>query len=105
MKERDFQSKIIRYFRDRTAFVFNIHGGEFQKAGMPDLLILHRAWKGFLELKVDSKVTILQRFKMKEIKARGFPCYVLFPGWIEDENGNHLADYELEGLLGKLIGL
>jgi len=105
MKERDFQSKVIQYFRNKTAFVFNIHGGEFQVAGMPDLLVLHRSWKGFLELKVDSKVTILQRMKMREIKARGFPCFVLYPGWIEDENGNHLADYELENLLQIIIGL
>ncbi len=49
-----------------------------QMAGVPDLLVVHRSWSGFLELKVGTnKLSGIQRKVMKDITARNFPCYVL----------------------------
>ena len=50
MKERDFQSKVKKQLENQGGFVINIHGHSFQKAGLPDLQVIHRKWKGFLEL-------------------------------------------------------
>jgi len=96
MNESQFTKKIITAFKETGAFILKIHGHSMQKSGIPDLLILHPKWKGFVELKIgNGKCSDIQKHQISEIKNRGFPCVVLrwyvenFEEWIriEDENG------------------
>lgn len=75
-EEKKFQRKLIQFVKDRNAFVFNFIGNAFQ-SGVPDLFVAHRYWSGWLELKVDAKVTSQQRHNLTELKKRGQSAYVL----------------------------
>lgn len=78
MKEIDFQSKLIKQFYSQGAWVFNIHGHAWQKSGIPDLLVIHPRFNGFLELKVENReADDLQKKVAKDIKKRLFPAFVV----------------------------
>jgi len=83
MKESAFQSKVIAVLKSRGAWVLNIHGGGdprrgMQKSGVPDLLVIHRKWRGFLELKIKNRdLSPLQKHVCQELVDRWFPVYVL----------------------------
>ena len=49
-KESALQIAMKLALEKSGAFVFNCHGSEFQRAGMPDLWIAHHIWTGWLEL-------------------------------------------------------
>lgn len=105
MREKEFQNKIIEYFRAHTAWVFNIHGSEWQMSGVPDLLIIHRRWRGFLELKMGTKPSDLQKKVIRDIKAREFPAWVLKPDGIYDEDGAFISEWNWGNLLEVLCQL
>jgi hypothetical protein len=72
---------------------------------MPDLLVHHRSWHGYLELKVGRNVVSDdQAHKIKEITDRWFPAFVLYPDRLENEKRMWLADTEAD-LLGVLIAV
>lgn len=77
MRERGpngFQTKMIRIFRTMGRVV-NIEN--LPEAGWPDLLVLTKDWKGFIECKVGSNsLEPSQIVKMKELQGF-FPAYVL----------------------------
>jgi hypothetical protein len=115
MNESVFQSKVIAVLKSRGAWVFNIHGGGdpgrgMQRSGVPDLLVIHRQWKGFLELKVNNrKLMPIQQVVCREIVERWFPVYVLRYNnkfrdmMIEDYSGNKLGPSDFDDLLDNLI--
>lgn len=77
MKESDFQKALTARLKKVGALVFNVHGHGFQEAGWPDLQVYHWVWTGHLELKVNHKVSTLQRIKIRELKKRGASAFVL----------------------------
>ena len=105
-RENDFQADMIEFWESKTGFIFNIHGSEWQKGGMPDLLVHHRRWHGYLELKVGRRVLeSLQKKRIKEIHARWFDAFVIYPNRIEDEEGVTLAAWTWDTLIFVLIEL
>ena len=56
-----------------------IHGNKFQKAGIPDLLLMKEGRAFFIEVKTKSgRVSPLQFAVMKEIeRVASVPCYVV----------------------------
>jgi hypothetical protein len=109
MKENKFQSKLIKKLESQGAWVLNVHGHKWQKSGVSDSLVIHKNWKGFLELKVGkNKVSPLQKAIAEKLIKRGFPCFVvrcvqidaysgiIFDAYnkliIEDYNGNILCE-------------
>ena len=107
-----FQQKVIEQLEKQTALIFNIHGHRMQKSGWPDLQIIHRRWKGFLELKCEKyEASALQRIVAAKIELRGTSVYVLRcveHKYLNPELYNALADplfnyYTLENFQGDII--
>jgi len=115
MKESLFQNKVIKALRERGAWILNIHGGGdpsrgMQMSGVPDLLVIHRRWKGFLELKIgDRKLSPIQLLTCTAIAERQFSVYILRYNsefedmMIEDYCGNKLGPSDYDDLLDNLI--
>lgn len=78
MKERNFQTLLVKALRDSGAIVFNIHGHAMQVAGIPDLYVAHTIWIGWLELKTGTnKITILQSRALKQLEDRGVDAVII----------------------------
>lgn len=82
-RESTIVAKIMKAATAAGWYVVKLHGGAFQKAGIPDLLCIRRGKAAFLEVKVPglgrkSEPTPLQRRRMDEIMAKGeAPCFVV----------------------------
>ena len=72
MRESALQRQIIRYLRERGAYVFKVVGSPLQQRGTPDLLV---CWQGkfiALEIKVPGeKATLLQDHEIHKIREAG----------------------------------
>ena len=80
MKESAFQAKVIRYFRDRGAYVLNVAGGTQIPKGTPDLLVCYKGRFLALELKTDTGKTMpLQKEKICDIRRADGYARVLRP--------------------------
>ncbi len=78
MRETKFQKAVKEQLESQGAWILNIHGHAMQKAGIPDLHVVHRKWSGYLELKCEKReATELQKEIGRKIIARWYPCYVL----------------------------
>jgi len=78
MRENHFQKKIVKILKDKGCWIMNVHGERMQRRGVPDLLVIGLAWKGFLEIKVgNNKCTEIQKVIMERIEKRNFAVYVL----------------------------
>lgn len=73
-REAVFQKKIIKKLQARGAYVINIWGNGFMKAGIPDLIVCYKGQFLGLELKTDiGVVSELQKAHLKMIdKAKGY---------------------------------
>ena len=72
MLEGKFQSRLMRMFERRGAFVFNVHGHLEQKSGMPDLYVSHPMFRGWLELKTkDHQLEPLQEKQIRDLRRTG----------------------------------
>ena len=77
LRESKFCKRLTSVLYGQCAFTFKIHGHSMQRAGIPDLHIVHRRWAGYLELKVqDNKTSSVQKKVGNEIRDRNYPCYV-----------------------------
>ena len=105
MHENKFQKKVIDALKKRPVFIINLHGHLMQRAGLPDLKIIHSQWHGFLELKVGvNKPNAIQKAVAKKIAARGVPVYIL--RCVEEDYsglGDTYCKYTLEDFKGKVI--
>lgn len=106
MKERDFQKKVKKQLESQAAFVINVHGHRMQISGLPDLQIIHKDWKGWLELKVEKgEASEIQRIQAAKIELRGMPVYVL--RCKEENDVSHFGPqglhYRLENFQGEII--
>lgn len=97
MKENKFQAEVIKALKLQGAWIYNVPGGTFGISGIPDLLVIQKMWKGWLELKSGSgRVSTLQKYNLKECRRRGFPSFVLrwYKGrwWLEDPDEDPIAE-------------
>ena len=113
--ETIFSNRLCKVLESQCAWILNVHGHLLQKSGVPDLQIIHRRWKGFLELKMNKNgASDLQKSVSADIELRGVPCYVFrcvsFDGckschWdeyvytLEDFEGNVVAKIDQLGEL------
>lgn len=109
MKENKFQKQVKKQLENQGAFIINVHGHRLQIAGLPDLQVIHRKWKGWLELKVEkNEASALQRVQAAKIELRGMPVYVLRCVDLRFTCGNPLGidygfEYTLENFQGDVI--
>lgn len=104
MKENKFQTKLKKVLESQCAFVINFHGHLLQRAGLPDLEVIHRRWHGFLELKCGkNKASALQRSVAAAIELRGVPCYVLRCVEQSKDGIPSDGDYTIEDFDGKVL--
>lgn len=68
--------KIIKKLReDYGGFWFKVHGGPYQKAGLPDVIgCLEGQFYGFEVKRPGRKATLLQQKTMEEIARQGGVC-------------------------------
>ena len=125
MKENKFSKDVVKQLKSQAAFDMNFHGHRMQKSGWPDLQVIHRKWKGFLELKCEKyEASSLQRIIAAKIELRGVPIYVLrcvevdptgghwdighpkYEFFLENFQGNVIKPFcDLGSLLDVLVGL
>ena len=80
MRENQFQAKVVRYLRDKGAYVLNVAGGSQIPKGTPDLLVCWRGRFMALELKTDTgRTTELQEDKISDIRSANGYARVLRP--------------------------
>lgn len=78
LSHSQFGQRVSKILKDKGCWLFNIHGERMQKRGVPDLLVIGLAWKGFLEFKIGTdKCKDIQKVQIERITERNFPCYVL----------------------------
>lgn len=77
--ERDIVAAIVRSAKKQGWWIMKIHGGPYQPAGIPDLLLVKEGRALWLEVKQPGKKpTAIQEQRMKEIfTTGGSPCYVV----------------------------
>ena len=80
MKESQFQSQVIKYLKERGAYVLNVAGGTQIPKGTPDLLVCWRGRFIALELKVGKNTTSeLQDYHIDCISESGGVAMVIRP--------------------------
>lgn len=78
--ESRITASITKYLKTLgpDCFYLKIHGGPMQRAGIPDLLVIHRGRWIFLEIKTQrGVVTPLQAAEMRRIEAAGGEAHVI----------------------------
>lgn len=106
MKHGKFQKQVKEQLESRAAFVISVSGHRMQISGLPDLLIIHRRWKGWIEIKVEKDPTrTLQRIQAAKIELRGMPIYVLrcVENYKDVSKSWKAYCYTLENFEGKVI--
>ena len=70
--ERDIVRSIVRLAEKRGYWAMKIHGGPYQRSGIPDLLVLRQGRAAWLEVKRPGRrATPLQARTMRDIAIRG----------------------------------
>jgi hypothetical protein len=75
--EEKIVSKSVKAIRKAypDAFVFKVHGGMYQRSGVPDLYIGVGGKSIWIEMKrPGADTTELQKFTMEQLKRQGIPC-------------------------------
>ena len=76
MKESRLQKQIKKELEQtfgEAIVVYNIHGSQYQEAGIPDLLVCFKGYFVGLEIKTGSgyKASEIQKYQMKRIQNSG----------------------------------
>ena len=83
-RESVFQRRLIKKLEERGAYVVNIWGNGFMKAGIPDLLVCYKGHFLGLELKTDTgKPSELQLAHLKMIHEAGGMSMLLRPSIVD----------------------
>jgi len=70
--EKQVQDKIVRWLKSQKVWHMKVHGSQYQKAGVPDLLIVYKGFAIFLEVKAKGKKpAVIQNVVMDELKKQG----------------------------------
>lgn len=74
MIEKDIENKVKKCLQKNNVWFFKVHGGQFQNAGVPDLIVcLNGLFFGFEIKRYPNKLTPLQIGVMKLIlKSNGY---------------------------------
>ncbi len=76
--------------REHNVFAEKLHGGPWQRAGMPDILAVMNGCALFIEVKVPgNRATPIQEHVMKEIRASGGWAGVMYG----PDDLNHLLSF------------
>jgi len=71
-REASLQRKVIKYLRERGAYVFKVVGSPMQQRGTPDLLVSYRGRFIAIELKVPGEEpTRLQEYELAKVRESG----------------------------------
>lgn len=77
--EGKLSRKIQKEMKKRGAWVFKVHGSEYQPAGIPDIIGVYRGQFIGVESKMPgNKPTDIQRFRMAQIDKAGGICVVAY---------------------------
>jgi hypothetical protein len=77
MKEAEFTRVVCFALKSAGAMCFVMAGGS-TSSGLPDRLVIHAAWKGFIEFKSSGgTLRANQVVTMREAVRRGFPALVV----------------------------
>ncbi len=78
-RESTIVAAIVRVAESLGWWSMKIHGGPYQLAGVPDLLLLKNGSAVFFEVKQPGRQpTAIQRRRMNEIETKGgAPCHVV----------------------------
>ena len=78
-RESSIVAAIVRVAKSLGWWVMKVHGGPYQLAGVPDLLLLKNGTAVFMEVKQPGKQpTAIQRQRMAEIEREGgAACHVV----------------------------
>lgn len=73
MKEKAIQNKIVQYLKQQpNTWFFKTHGGMYQVAGIPDIILCYNGHFVALEIKRQGeKPTKLQEKVLRDIKGAG----------------------------------
>ena len=73
------QRSIQKWLRSKGYWCLKVHGSQYQRAGIPDLLILKNGKAWFIETKIKSnQPSPLQRAVIAEIeRVADVPCFVI----------------------------
>lgn len=75
--ESEMTRRITKTLTNAGALVIPIVGGQMQRPGLPDRMIIHRIWSGFIEAKREmNALTEAQRIVRDQCLARHFPHIV-----------------------------
>lgn len=96
MKEKNFQTKVIKWFESIGGYVVNVWGGGYQRAGIPDLLICYKGLFVALELKTETgRVHELQHYNIDAISKAGGIARILRPSEFEEFQREVLEDWNI----------
>lgn len=83
MKEQDYQKKIQKNLEKEGYYVLKLI--RTNKNGIPDILALKDKEIYFIECKTEKgEVSALQKFRLKELKGKGFRVAVSYGNKIEE---------------------
>jgi len=72
MKEELVQKRVVAWLKKQKIWYMKVHGGPYQMAGVPDLMIIYHGQAIFVELKATGKKpTRLQAAVMSELARAG----------------------------------
>ena len=79
--EKNFENKIKAYLKEKGAWYIKYWGGgNFTKAGIPDLLICYKGKFIAVEVKAENgKPSELQLYHIRKIKEAGGKAFLLYP--------------------------
>ena len=71
-RESGLVKQILRWLKKEGIFHYKIHGGQFQKVGLPDIVIHHKGVTIYIEVKnKKGVVSKIQEKVMGELRAAG----------------------------------
>lgn len=72
-RESSLQRKVKDYLKAHGGWLFKVHGGPYQKSGVPDILYLYKGILYGFELKRDEKEepSELQKLNIRQINENG----------------------------------
>ena len=84
--EKNFENKIKKYLKDNGAWFLKYWGGgEYTKAGIPDILACINGYFVAIEVKApNGKPSELQLYNLREIEKAGGYAFLLYPKQWED---------------------
>lgn len=84
--EKNFENRIKAYLKEKGAWLIKYWGGgEFTKAGIPDLLVCYKGHFIAIEVKAPKgKPSELQLYHLRKIKDAGGYAFLLYPKDFED---------------------